>query len=252
MDKVNTSELTLLLANMGNSDVGIGEEAKKKEEIDQIFETKGNEALKEVRAILLEPALEKIFEKGFSFIKVILFETRQSPPHRQDTYVWEDHIRQILKYRYPESVDQVFYCVPHDPSHWDLMFDFYKKSIFDLYEKFNYAYRVFVSVTGGTPAQNAALLFNAVGTWANKVKALYKPRGKPDAVDFEITTYLFQQSIGREVKALEESHNFLAAAQLGESYGILGKEKINELKAQYYRNVFDFGKALELFEQAGC
>jgi|Deesub1362A_J573_1020465.scaffolds.fasta_scaffold01616_7 hypothetical protein len=250
MGGINYKELNLFLANIGTSDLGVGERPLSLKEVLQKFEEYGRGAATELRAILLEPAIDEIIKKAILNIKAILFVTKQTPKHEQDTYPIGNYLKQVLEGKYSGKINIELDIISEDPWHWDKMFSHYEERLSHFSEKFEPKF-VFVSVSGGTPAQNAALLFNAVSVWENRVKAVYKPRGSQRAVLFEVTEYLLNKIVLREVKTLKKAHSYFIAAELGEKYGVLNRKEANLIKGEHFRNVFDFKRAREYFEEAG-
>lgn len=251
MGKDNSNQLNLLFANIGSSDIGKEGKPLTYEEVKKEFELKGKEAVYSIELLLLEPVFKKLAKKGIRKLKAVFFLTKQTPPHEYDTYRFEPFLREVLDIRFKDKIFYDFDFISYEPFNWDAMFSHYSERMRHFYYSFSDVNFAFLSLTGGTPAQNFALLISALSFWDTKVKPYYVPKGKEEAVGFDVASYLFKEIVSREVSALENSGSFLEAAKLAEKYEVLSREKINLLKGLYYRSVFDFRRAKVYFEESG-
>jgi len=237
----------ILLANIGNSDLGKNDKS--------IFELRRNEIYEESKklfqsgeylnldAILLEPAIKKIMS-NYNLTKIHLFATEQHPPHSQDTIYMAYIVKDILKEKFSfEHEDIEIAKITKNPANFDIMIDFYEHEI----EKItNDTDLVYISISGGTPAQNMALLLDSLLKFGSKVQVIYKPMGSKEARELEIGRKINQILLSRELRALESKHLYGAAADLAEKYDLLKPSEVKYLRAKNMRTLFDFNGTINI------
>ncbi len=157
----------LFLANLGTSDLGANETPLLNylKNIGVMTKTLGeavelaakDPSLPPLRAIILEPSLRCVFEKGVKSVHIVLFVTEQTPPQPGDTspsfFPVQKALEKEFKFQLQGDIDQV--TIPHDPSDWEQMFQFLSEKLEELAQIYPPERYVFVSVTGGTPAASA-------------------------------------------------------------------------------------------------
>lgn len=235
----------VLFANIGNRDLGkngvsiynLGDNIY--EESKRLFERKGYPGLD---AILLEPVMNYI--KG-SVEGVYLFGTEQMEIHPQDTYYVASIVRAILtgKYELDDKKSRVVQ-ITSDPSDRDEMYNFYEK-FFDGIRGEGFA---FVSLTGGSPAQNEALLFNSIAKFKSNVQGIYLSRGAKEVKTLDISGRIYKKGLKEQVDAFKERFLYEGAIELVERYGL--DEDLDLLRAKKYEMLFDFETALRYYEKA--
>jgi hypothetical protein len=253
---------SLFLANIGTSDLGWNEtpiiDALNREGLhartlsDAVALVSKDPSRDPLHAIILQPSLQCVFERGVPSLQVILFVTQQTPPHPLDTAPAFPYLKQALerefKFKLLRDIQEV--TIPDNPAEWGLMHEFFKMRVEHLSTAFSPQRHVFVSVTGGTPAANALLLFQAVRIWQDKVYQVYKPRGSPRAEISSVGRDLLHDLLEMRYDALVQSRDFLAAAGLAEEHHLRPPEEVAILKGRYCRDAFDFKQARQWFIKA--
>lgn len=253
----------LFLANIGTSDLGWDEtpildfyqsQGCEGLSLQQALEKASRDSLADsLRCIILQPSIQCIFDKGVNSLKVILFVTQQSVPEPADTAVAFPYLKHLLEkeFKFKLRGHIVRKTISENPSDWQAMYDYYERSLSDLSRVYSPERYAFISVTGGTPAMNNAFFIHAVRLWQTRVHQVYKPRGQTTALVLDTGKRLFRDFMKFQLKALTDSHNYIAAADLAETYQLRSPEEIWLLKARYFRSAFDFKRAKECLEQAG-
>lgn len=238
----------VLFANIGNRDIGsnckplfdlknnIREESKK------ILDS-GNFA--KINAILLEPVIENIIPK-YELFKIYLFGTNQNKSHAQDTIFISRIVKEIIvrKFGFDENAIKIIE-INKNPAHLDEMYGVYGEFFKDITDDANVH---FVSVTGGAPAQNSALMFESISRFETKAQITYLPQGLKTPQYLHIGERVYKNLLMREVKALKEKHLYGAAAEIAVKYDLLDKKEICLLKAEEARLSFDFESAIRILE----
>ncbi len=237
----------IIFTNIGNRDIGnkgtpiyntggdVYEESKR------LFESK---RFTDMEAILLEPVINYIKNKNH-IERIYLFGTEQIKIHPQDTYYIAFIIKEILKKRF-ELIDEKIRViqVACDPSDRDEMYDFYEKFFGSLTE----GGLVFISLAGGTPAQNEALLFNSVAKFKSDVQGLYLPKGSTKVKALDVSGRIYKKGLKDQVEVLKEKYLYDGAIDLVDRYGL--DEDLDLLKAKNYEALFDFENSLKYYEKA--
>jgi len=251
----------IFLANIGNSDVGKNgqalfglRESKNNvyEETKKIYENKQFDGYD---AIILEPIISEI-KKDSEIERIYLFATKQDPIHPQDTEYAGKIVQEILKKKFGYN-DKIFRekIINRNPADYDSMFKYYQDEINEITIDDNIS-TVFISITGGTPAQNMSLLLSAVAKFGMKAQAVYKfgmkaqavylPRGSNIVKKEKIGEMIYKKFLEERVEELIKKHLYGAAADLSEKFGLKNLTEIKELRAKEKRDLFDFDGATSI------
>ncbi|MEM1513401.1 MAG: hypothetical protein QXE46_00800 [Candidatus Thermoplasmatota archaeon] len=235
----------ILYANVGISDLGInGKPYFKKDEnvyekSKEIFNQNKWVNLK-LEPLLLGPVVNYIdTTQDYKLQHIYLFATEQVPFHPQDTW----YIAQILKKLLGENTSVI--QINDNPADRDKMYEFYEK----FFNKSFSADIYFVSLTGGTPAENEALLFNCVSKFRNLVQAIYLPAGSNQCKLLRVGDKIYKAFLTETYKSLKEKHQYKGAIELAEKYGLLDNKELERLRGEYYRYLFDFKKAITHYKK---
>lgn len=180
----------ILLANIGNSDLGIGEES--------IFSSKNTSFTgnayedskkrwelgdyKDLDLPILEPTIKKIKE-SFEIQEIILFGTEQLPVNKQDTIYIALICKKIICERYNFDEDKVkVSTIFKNPTDYKKLLRFYQQEAGKIQKIVD---QIFVSTTGGTPQTNLSLMLQMYRRFGEKVKMVYKPRSEKEAIIYE-------------------------------------------------------------------
>ncbi len=238
---------SIVVANVGNSDLGKGDETYFDIRKDNIYE-KSKEFYESnnfnFEAILLEPLIKELI-KDFEIEWIYLFATEQRPFHPKDTIYVAKIIKEILTKRFQiENIELVY--IHENPSDYDKMFTIYENEI----EKMSSdADVIHVSITGGTSAQNTALLIHSLLKFGNRVQAIYKPMGVKEPKKFKIGEEIARILLYEQVKALESKHLYSAAVEIAERYNLLTNKDIHILRSKEHRALFDFEACIKDLEK---
>ena len=235
---------SILIANIGNSDLGKDNkpffDLRKNEIYARSKEMLENKDFTGLEPIILKPIIRKIKENS-TLDKIYLFATEQESHYSQDTIYIAQIIKELLK---DENIEII--KITDNPSNHDLMFEFYEhelSKIKDLVDNY------YISITGGTPAENISLLLKGLLKFGNKIRVIYKSINSNEAFEFKIGETIGKILLKREMEILEKKHLYIAAANLGEKYDLLKSSEIKKLKAKEYRLLFDFDKSFELMNE---
>lgn len=242
----------LLIANIGNSDIGKDENpifAPRNGHItiyDESRELWESKEFGSIELLLLDPVLRKIQEM-FDIKQVYLFYTEQSPPHQQDTKFIAHIVKSILCSRYDFDETSInLHAISKNPADYDEMLKLYRAEFDNIPES---ADRVFVSLAGGTPQQNFSAMLESVARFGAKATMIYTPRGSEDAVEYGVGYEIYKQMVTHRVDILKEMKMYGVAAELAEEYGILDTNEIKMLQAKNHRLLFDFESSQTLFNE---
>lgn len=239
----------ILFANIGNRDLGkngtpeykLGNNIDIYDNSKQLFENKKFD----FDAILLEPTINYINEKH-SLESIYLFGTEQINYNSKDTIYIAKIIKEILKHKYRiEDKNIKVIQITKNPSDRDGMYDFYQEFFKD--EDFKDK-EVFISLTGGTPAQNEALLFESVAKFKLNVQAVYLPKDSKEVRELSIGEKIYKKGLIDQINAFKEKDLYEGAIELVERHGL--GEDLDLLKAENYRNLFDFENSLKYYNNA--
>lgn len=159
-----------LLANVGDRDVLLD---KKKIEKPRVEGKNIYVNLERFKRRISFPILSKIFE-DYSFEKVFLFATRQNRD-LVDQKFWENdtiYLAEIIK----SSFNNVGYeIISNNPSDYSDMYTFFVDRLPKIKEKIPSDSLVFLSLSGGVPAQNTSLLLNGIKVFGANSQPIYVP-----------------------------------------------------------------------------
>jgi len=242
----------LLIANIGNSDIGKDKNPIFSSRNGQINIYDGSRELwkskefESIELLLLDHVLRKIREM-FEIGQVYLFYTEQSPPHRQDTKFIAHIVKSILCSRYDFDETSInLHAISKNPADYDEMLKRYRAEVDNIPES---ADRVFVSLAGGTPQQNFSAMLESVARFGANATMIYTPRGSEDAVEYGVGYEIYKRMIAHRVDILKEKKMYGVAAELAEEYGILDTNEIKMLQAKNHRLLFDFESSQTLFNE---
>jgi len=248
----------LYFSNVGNSDLGLRENDKplplKKEEIyektKEMFINK-DFSLEGHKPLLIEDQIEKIFENFFDRVeefKVILFATEQNPINTQDTKYVAEIIKELLKEKFGDFISVEIYTINTNPSDYDKMNDFFIDHLNN--KKFDKYNKIFINITGGTPACISNLLMISTARWGNKISVLYKPRDK-ESQKLDISKKVYNIYQEKQYEILKERGFYaLAAEKIKEINGNIENSLYFYLMGLHHFYLFNFDYAKEFFEKA--
>jgi len=242
----------LLIANIGNSDIGrdkISFFSSEKGQVN-IYEKSRDlwrsKEFENVELLLLNPVLRKI-QETFDIVGIYLFCTEQNPPHPQDTKFIAHIVKSILCSRYDFDETSInLQVISKNPADYDEMLRLYRAEIYNLPESTD---RVFVSVTGGTQQQNFSAMFESVARFREKATMIYTSRGSEGAIECGVGYEIHKRMITHRVDILKAKKMYGVAAELAEEYGILDANEIKMLQAKNHRLLFDFESSQTLFNE---
>jgi hypothetical protein len=234
---------SILIANIGNSDLGTGEQSYFGRGIYNIYEESKkfyDDKNFKFDAILLESMIRELI-KEYEIEKIFLLATEQLPIHQQDTIYIARIIKEILDIKF--EIKQIEIIPIHEnPSDYDEMFNLYEREIRKISPD---ADVIHISITGGTPAQNMALLTRSLMKYGQMVQIIYKPKGLKETKRLKIGEEITRILLSERLNALIERHLYGAAAELAEESNILSQKKVHKLRAQEHRGLFDFEECVE-------
>jgi hypothetical protein len=242
----------LFLSNIGNSDLGkdekpifnprehnIFEESKKLYESGDFYN---------LEPILLKKKIEKL-NNPINDLEIVLFATMQEEENPQDTYYIAKIVKELLIKDFPNLKDKIkIERISRNPADYGEMIEYYAEKL----DKFNDDYdRVYLGITGGTPAQISSLIINGVLKWEEKVRTIYKPRGK-EPKENKIGEKIFKILKSKEFEAFKKSHMYDLASELVMRFKLVDNWECeyHYLKGLHYKKLFDFKRAKEEFNIA--
>ncbi len=247
----------VLFINIGNNDILIDIPS-----LPQVPREKGEYLLlnyekfkTKIKLPIIEPVLKEIFKRT-EILDIVMFATDQEDEKfkKKDTIFYAQIIKKFLdeKKRKEKGFRKlgtihISDCITLQPNIYDLMLDYYDGRMKKFMEKgLHKSYdRIFVSITGGTPACNFALAFQAVKYFGEKVEIYYSKeidtKGESIPINLRLGKEISQTFAKMNTKALIEHYDF---------YGAMHIDKSNVYNYLYYRELFLFEKAKEYLEMA--
>lgn len=186
----------ILLANIGNSDLGIGEDSifspKNSSFTGNVYEESKKRwelgDYKDLDLPILEPTIKKIKE-SFDLQEIILFGTEQPTYNKQDTIYVALIAKNIICERYNFDEEKVkISTISENPTYYEGLMKFYQQEVRSIQD--STADQIFVSTTGGTPQINISLMLQIFYKFGEVVKIIYKPRDENEAI---ISDIIFQE-----------------------------------------------------------
>lgn len=236
----------ILFANIGNRDLGQNwidnnrGNASVYDTSKRLFEDR----FFEFNAILLEPVLDYIIEH-YSLEDIYLFGTEQINHNPKDTIYMAYIIKEIIKRKYNLLDKNIkIIQITRDPSDRDTMYDFYH----EFFKGIHVDGIAFVSLTGGAPAQNEALLFESILKFGQNIQALYLPMDKKDVKILSVGERIYKSILDTQLDAFKKKQLYAPAIEIAEKYDL--DEDLDLLKGENYKDLFDFGKALDCYNKA--
>jgi len=237
-----------LFANIGNSDIGKNLKPlfKSKRDIYEQSKKLFEENKFSFDAILLEPILNYI-KDNYTLANIFLFGTEQVNIHPQDSIYIARIVKKILinKFNIEENKIKIIQ-ITKNPADRDEMYNFYEEFLNSINEEISIT---FISLTGGTPAQNEALLLNSTKKFGLKIQAVYLPQNSNNIKILKIGEKIYKNFLMREFNILKEKHQYTGAIKLAEEYQLLKNDEIEKLKAINYKLLFDFNNAIKCLEK---
>lgn len=137
-----------------------------------------------------------------------------------------------------------------NPADYDLMMSEYK----NIMNKNAFANKIFISITGGTPAMNMALLYNSINMESAKVIPLYTNIKNRKCEKIRLSEDLRKDKIIKELNLFINKQSYEAAETVLEKNRVLFEEKrvkviLNMLKIAKDRREFNFKDTLDLIEE---
>jgi len=241
---------SIVIANIGNSDLGKDEKPYFDIRKNNVYEDSKRlyENVKfDFEAILLEPVIREIV-KEYEIERLYLFATKQRPVHQKDTIYVACIVKEILNREFGigERIDVI--RIDENPADYDMMFGLYEEEMGRISTDADVI--LHVSITGGTPAQNMALLIKSLLAFGNKVQVVYKLMGSKEVEKFKIGEAIVKILLSEQLKALKDGHLYGSAAELAEKYYLLELKEILMLKAKEHRVLFDFEESVKVLRKA--
>lgn len=180
----------ILLANIGNSDLGKGEDSifspKNTSFTGNVYEESKKRwelgDYKDLDLPILEPTIKKIKE-SFDIQEIILFGTEQPTYNKQDTIYVALIAKKIICERYNFDEEKVKVSIIFkNPTDYEKLLKFYKQKAGKVRDSVD---QIFVSTTGGTPQTNLSLMLQMYRKFGEQVKMVYKPRSGKEAIIYE-------------------------------------------------------------------
>lgn len=266
----------IFITNIGSRDVIVPSIPNLNKETRKLSEEKVlkdiNSYKNEIQLPLILPSLKRITEKE-SINAIILFVTDQDPPHPLDTLFFGEIIKKILlsldefpsiikefkneeefkkfKLKLPSSKDYIrIEKLKKGVNDYDVMIHYYENYFKEL-EKFyknkikKEISKIYISITGGTPACNTGLLWSCIKIFREKVIPLYVKEGTSHAFELRVGDIILD-SFKEEVK-----RNFISKKIFYGTEEFENKE-VKKLLIKYIRERlnFNFDKAEEFLKKA--
>lgn len=118
-------------------------------------------------------------------------------------------------------------CIDINPSDYDLMMKKYEEEV----ARLQGAEKLFIEITGGTPAMSTALLFNATNQINKKVIPFYIDRKSKDAYSLTISESLRKADSKKQICLFIKNQNYKGAETLVNDYA--SKYDVSEKKQVY-------------------
>lgn len=176
----------ILLANIGNSDLGKGKDlvfsSKNVSFTGNVYEDSkkiwNSKDFEDFNLPILDPTIRKISE-SFNIQEIVLFGTDQETHKNQDTIYIALIAREIICKRYKGEIKVKVSPIFENPTYYKGLIRFYqqfRRSVPDTIDQ------IFVSTTGATPQLNLSLMLQISRKFGEKVKIVYKSRHENEAL----------------------------------------------------------------------
>jgi len=229
-----------LIANVGNSDVQIDGQFLKfpMQDAGPVINS-----IEEYKGRITFPLITPLFEK-YKFDGLFLFASLQddSVPEelrRKDTYL----LAQIIKLFFPHTS---IYLVNGNPSDYSGMYIYYAETLSKIKTNIKEEFITYLSLTGGTQAQNTSLLIQGIKSFGLKADTVYiSPDKGPETIG--ISRMLFRdRALGDALLAIR-AFDYPSAMEILQAIGI-DRNTMNFIKYLNSRKNFDFKRASESLE----
>lgn len=190
-------QTAILIANIGVRDLGKegnplffpGNSSFQRNVYNESKELLRSKKFDDLELLLLEPVIDKI-KTEFTLQEIILFGTTQNKSNKQhskDTIFISHIAKKIICDRYLITKDKIkIKKIKKNPADYIEVAKSYK----DEFKKLaNRTDKVFVSVTGGTPQQNAAIIIETLSIFGERALMIYKPEGINTPIEYDIGSY---------------------------------------------------------------
>lgn len=194
---------------------------------------------------IIEPIINEL-NKNNNVLKVILFVTKQYPPHPKDTDLDGERIKEMLPKTTSINLNDIdLKYINCPPSDYDEMLKYYKHELVGIMPNTD----IYVNITGGTPAQSLGISFNSILLYKNIVKLIYLPRNKQIPVLLDLSNEILKTFSKERYSELLLRQKYLMASEMGDKAGLLKSFEVMLLKSKEYMKLFDFQSSLDLLNK---
>lgn len=233
----------VLLANVGNSDVSLKERKSLPDrgenyrwlprELGEELYNNFNQYANSIEIPLIGPTLEWIMKEEKCEIKDILlylFASDQdellTPQEewQKDTAPFANVIRKYLNRRWQMQKKQVFIeNIEGNPADYTNALDFHQKTLVDIKKNLSnhQPYRVYMEVSGGTPAMTAMLILMGVEVFGQDVITLYMDRTSTSPCQISVSKVLFARKTREILLNQIDLYAYNAAQETAKQNGLL-------------------------------
>ncbi|MBV7275129.1 hypothetical protein JMF89_06825 [Clostridiaceae bacterium UIB06] len=151
-----------------------------------------------------------------------------------------------------DNIEIVSFCTKSNPSDYDEMRKFYQEKLSKEYD----SNKIFLNITGGTPAMAFGLLYNTSINASCRVIPFYTKQNTNRSVKFNVSETIRKDDDKKQICEFITKNDYMAAKILLEKYNKYGvSEKkyetaLNMIKAAHARIQFDFKNASIYIEKA--
>lgn len=240
----------LLIANLGTSDFQYkGGTLKNNSLLDKLegisnFVEAMNyakENYEDIKEDIKLPILETLI-KELSPNKLALVYTKQEPANKKDTYILFEIIERYLKEKY-EIKEIVGFKFAQNPTSHEYLIAFLRGKILkNVVKKIEEYEKIYVSVTGGTPQMNEALiltLFNyELEEYIRVYQVIEKPGGDSYISANSFVNLLTALNAKTTLKTVIKNYDFKSAADLIDKWGEFITKDLDKIQILKYLSLF--------------
>lgn len=206
---------------------------------------------------IIEKVGKELQEEKLQKIILILTDQRDDKFNKKDTIYLGEIIKKIysekdLK-RISNDLEIVNFCIKSNPSDYDEVGKFYQA---ELNKEYNLN-KIFLNITGGTPAMSFGLLYNISLNASGKVVPFYNKQNTDIALKLNVSENFKKANDKNQINEFILKNDYMAAKILLEKYHkkyqVSDKKyetALNMIKAAHARIQFDFENALVYIENA--
>jgi len=178
--------------------------------------------------------------------KVIIIGTKQIPQSETDTLFNAHVIKKVLQKEYDIAESKIIVRAFEDnPADYDETYKFFSR----IFEEIKHKDRVIINITGGTPALNFSLAFNAIAhNEPGNVEIYYVSKGHGIKKLF-LEKFILNEFTKHTFEVLKHRNLYALAAEFADTYLDLPKKEVEYLKAMDAFIKFDFETAEKLFTE---